>query len=363
MRLFYFLIPICFIQQSFALDCVSGAPGAGQVQINSGGVYNCDNLFITTDLNLTGVGGAVLEINVALDTQITANITLNGANGSNGNTAPLPGAAAGPGAGDGGGVDGLSNPENAEDDLAGNNLANGKAAATDICPNGGGGGGLFTAGLIALVCGTTATPPGAPGSSAFPTEFDFTALLFRGGYGGGSGGLNTGDVGTGGGGGGALHIVSLGNVLIGPGVTISARGGIGGNAIGDGGGGGGGSGGALWIEATGTITNNGTIDLRGSDGGRNNLTGAHGGAGGDGRFQFNGSNGTSNGTGLTPSSIIAVSTPSLKSDIACGTIAKTNEEQNLLFQIMMGFVFAIMIGLCRKVTWYLLERQPRKLEN
>lgn len=347
MRLFYFLLPICFIHQSFALDCVSGAPGAGQIQINSGGVYNCDNLFITTDLNLTGVGGAVLEINVALDTQITANITLNGANGVNGNTAPLAGAAAGPGAGGGGGVDGLSNPENAEDDIAGNNLANGKAAGPDVCPNGGGGGGLFTAGLPGSPCATTGTPVGAGGASASPVEFDFGAL-FRGGYGGGSGGLNTGDVGTGGGGGGALHIISLGNVLIGTGVTISARGGIGGNAIGDGGGGGGGSGGALWIQATGTITNNGTIDLRGSAGGRNILTGADGGDGGDGRFQFESSAGTTNGTGLTPASISASSTPSLKSDIACGTIAKSNDDHNLSFQVMMGFVFALSFGLISK---------------
>lgn len=348
MRLFYFLLTLCFIQQSFALDCVSGAPGAGQVQINSGGVYNCDNLIINTPLNLTGAGGAVLEINVALDTQITANITLDGANGVNGNVAPLPRAAGAPGAGDGGGVDGLSNPENAEDDLAGNNLANGKAAATDTCPNGGGGGGLFTAGLPGSPCATTVTPVGAGGASASPAEFDF-ALLFRGGYGGGSGGLNLGDVGTGGGGGGALHIISSGNVLIGTGVTISARGGIGGNGITDGGGGGGGSGGALWIQAaTGTITNLGTIDLRGSAGGRNNLTGAHGGAGGDGRYQFESLSGTTNGTGLTPASISAVSTPSLKSDIACGTIAKANDDQNLTMQMMMGFVLALMLGLITK---------------
>ncbi len=347
MRLFYFLLAICFIHQSFALDCVSGPAGAGQVEINSGGVYNCDNLYITTPLSLTGTGGAVLEINVAFDTQITANIALNGANGINGNTAPLAATAAGPGGGDGGGVDIVSNPENAEDDIAGNNLANGKAAATDPCPHGGGGGGFFTAGFNGSLCASNINPPGAGGASAFPVEFDF-GPLFRGGYGGGSGGLNTGDVGTGGGGGGALHIISSGNVLIGLGVTISARGGTGGNAITDGGGGGGGSGGAIWIQATGTITNNGTIDLRGGPGGRNNLTGAHGGDGGDGRFQFESSAGTTNGTGLTPASISASSTPSLKSDIACGTIAKSNDDHNLSFQVMMGFVFALSFGLISK---------------
>lgn len=343
MRLFYFLIPLCFIQQSFALDCVSGAPGAGQIQINTGGVWNCDNLIINTPLDLTGIGGALLEINVALDTQITANIILNGAPGINGNTAPLPAAIGGPGAGDGGGVDIVSNPEPGTDGV----LANGKAAPTDAtCPNGGGGGGMFTAGTAGSACLITTTAVGAAGASANGIEFDFGGM-FRGGYGGGSGGLNTGDVGPGGGGGGSLHIIANGNVTISSGVTIFSRGGNGGAAIADGGGGGGGSGGAIWIQSTGVISNSATIDLRGGSGG-SAITAALGGNGGDGVFRFQDSNTTTTGSGLTLPSTPVVSTPSLKSDITCGTIAEANDDQNLTMQMMMGFVLALMLGLITK---------------
>lgn len=349
MRLFFILLPLIFINESFALDCVSGSPTAGQVQINAGGVWNCDNLIINVPLSLTGAGGPILKINVALDTQITADIILNGANGINGNSAPLNGSLGGPGATGGGGVDGLSTPENAED-LIGNNLANGKAAFPDPCPHGGSGGGLFTAGNAGSVCPGNLTPPPAGGDPAYLTEFDF-GPMFRGGYGGGSGGLFTGDVGTGGGGGGALHIISNGNVTIASGVTIQARGGNGGNALVDGAGGGGGSGGAVWIQSSGVISNSGTIDLRGGNGGTN-ITSSGNGIGGDGVYKFEDSIQTTTGSGLTSPNV----TQSLKSNISCGTILPQNNDSRIYFQMLAGFFIVMMMSSLIKT----LFRIPKK---
>lgn len=342
MRLFLFFLLISF--HSFAQDCrtsLGDIPGPG--------TYNCQNLYVDSPITF-GTDPSPVVINVTNVVEITANITLDGTDGSSGTGANVPGGAGGPGAGAGGGSDFLSTPQDGDDPFPGSGTANGKAAQQDgTCANGGGGGGMFTAGEDGVLCPTTSTAVGAGGATVPAGEFDFGGS-FRGGYGGGAGGLNTGDIGTGAGGGGALHINAGGNVSIASGVTISARGGNGGDAATDGGGGGAGSGGALWIQSTGgIITNLGTIDLRGGTGGRNNITNSHGGDGGDGVFQFEDLNGTTNGSGLElPSASTGGGgggSSKLSSDISCGTISKASEQNpNNLFMIFAGFGFVSLIS-------------------
>lgn len=326
-----FLLLISF--SAFAQDCTESTPRPFP--------NPCPNLYINGTLDLRGDNGPVV-INVTGVVEIRGNILLDGSNGSSGG-AGTPGGADGPagaagGEGEGGEIDGISTPQNGQNGV----LANGKAPPADLtCANGGSGGGLFTAGQNGGICATSGAGAAIAGSSADGVEFDFTLALFRGGYGGGAGGILGANAGTGGGGGGALKIIAGGNVTVFSGVTISARGGNGGNATTVDGAGGGGSGGALWIQSSGIIQNFGTIDLRGGNGGTNPTTTGDGGNGGDGVYQFEDLNGTRNGSGLILPSSTTSSRSSLKSNISCGTITSKDERNTLLAQASFAFLFII----------------------
>lgn len=325
---------------AFAADCIDSIPATPAT---------CDNLYINNPINLSGAAGPI-EVTVLGVVEIKANIVLDGLPG---NTIPLasagtPGGSGGPGASRGGGLDGLSSPENGEDNVLGNNIANGKTPPADgTCANGGGGGALFSAGTAGGVCLTSGATQGDGGNPAPANEFDFGGN-FRGGYGGGAGGITATVLGSGGGGGGALHIIATGNVVIYQGVTISAVGGRGGDATTVDGAGGGGSGGALWIQSSsGTITNYGTLNLLGGDGGINPTTTGDGGKGGKGAYKFEDINGTTSGSGLVPPTIFpptnTTSTPSLSSGISCASLAKKNDQNNLALQMMVGFLMAMIL--------------------
>lgn len=323
---------------AFAADCIDAIPPTPAA---------CDNLYINNPINLSAAAGPI-EVTVTGVVEIKANVSFNGSDGATlpAASAGTPGGSGGPGASRGGGLDGLSSPENGEDNALGNNIANGKTPPADgTCANGGGGGGLFSAGTAGGVCATSGATQGDGGAAAPANEFDFGGN-FRGGYGGGAGGITAAVLGSGGGGGGALHIIATGNVVIHQGVTISAVGGKGGNATTVDGAGGGGSGGALWIQSSaGTITNYGTLNLVGGAGGTNSTTTGDGGKGGDGAYKFEDINGTTSGSGLVPPSIFPTQTtsPSLKSDISCGTLAKKNEQNNLALQMSLGFLMAMIL--------------------
>lgn len=324
MGLFFLLF---LSMNAFAADCVNSIPPTPAF---------CDNLYINTPLNLSASAGPIV-VTVDGIVEIRANITVSGLDGSTISVSGTPGGSGGPGAGIGGGLDGLSSPEDGQDGTT----ANGKTPPSDlVCGNGGGGGGLFSAGDNGGVCATSTSTFGAGGGVAPGTEFDFGAN-FRGGYGGAAGGIAAAVVGSGGGGGGAIHIIADGNVTIFPGVTIFARGGKGGNSTSVDGAGGGGSGGAIWIESTfGEIINYGTLNLVGGDGGTNPTTSGDGGRGGDGVYQFNDINGLTTGSGLVPPTIFPTSnSSSLKSDISCGSIAKKNDN-SMMFQMFSGFALA-----------------------
>lgn len=313
-------------------------------------IYNCP-----TGLNLSGAGinrlgdgnPDPLIINVTGDAIIGANIVLDGGYGGDNLGAFSPGGSGSSGGPNGGGFDGAVS----EDGNPGATQApDGLTAAVDSpCASGGGGASFATLGVSGSACATSATPVNR--GQLETTEFDFLTL-FRAGFAGAAGGLGDAlTVGGGGGAGGALKIVASGRVIIASGVTISAKGGSGGDNVADGGGGGGGSGGAIWIIGTVGVTNNGLIDVTGGPRGDNFATGAHGGTGGDGRIRIEDgvnvseTSGTSTGTGTAASS-----RSSLKSDISCGTIAKSNDNKNA-YQMMMGFVLILMLSMISKTLF------------
>ena len=346
MWLFFSLILLSPL--SFAADCTSASIGAG-------GTYNCDNLTVDTPINLTGLSGTPVVINVSGTTQIRANVFLNGAAGVNTTASSFPGAQAGPGGWNGGGI----SLGSTEDGGAGLNFstANGKTTTDDtVCANGGGGAGFSTPGSNGQVCPTSNDPSavGLGGTVVPPAEFDFGAA-FQGGFGGGAGAFSTPiDLGTGGGGGGALHINSTGDVTISAGVIISARGGDGGPALSVGGGGGAGSGGAIWIQSAGRINNLGTVDVRGGSGGRNTASGASGGNAGDGVFRLQDSQGTTDGTGVRDFDSSGAS--KYKSDISCGTLAVARRP-DLTSQMLGTFLITIFLGMLVRI----LSRFPKRI--
>jgi len=129
-----------------------------------------------------------------------------------------------------------------------------------------------------------------------PTESNpYPVLVSLTGSGGASGASYTsgsGDVGRGGSGGiggGAVIITASGAITLGATASISAKGGIGGNASGSGsfnaGGGGGGSGGSIVLQSNVSLVTAGTLNVSGGNGGNASLTvlpGAGGGGGGAG---------------------------------------------------------------------------------
>lgn len=308
-------------------------------------IGNCDSLIISNDVVINPSSGLqrIFITGITGNVEINANITIDGGNGQSnvltgggGNGPGAPGAHNGGGNGFGGSEDGGTA-----------SLPDGKTAVGDIpCASGGGGAGFFETGFRGGQCVTSDLPLNG-GAAATNSEFDFTLADFRGGFGGGAGANGaSSQIGAGGGGGGALHIETTGTITIAQGVTISARGGSGGNDNSDGGGGGAGSGGAIWLVSAAGISNKGTIDVRGGTGGRNELTGAHGGNGSSGRYRLESAGVITEGSGVT-SPVSAKK--SLNSDISCGTIAKANENNNQFFQLIAGFMLAIMFGLIIKI--------------
>ena len=334
MRLFYFSLLFLFG------NVLAAPPDCDESDITAGANLNtCTSLTVNGPaINLTGSSGGKIQItNITGNVEINTSIILDGNNGTSdiGNGS---GALGGPGAGDGGGISfGTTEDASIDDGFGGRQTvaADGKTFVSDTpCASGGGGGGFAVAGSPGVKCPTSSSPNN--GGSSSSGLFAFTLAQFRGGFGGGGAAYgNASTIGTGGGGGGAIYIQATGIIKIANGVVISARGGNGGNNTTDGGGGGAGSGGAVWLVSATGINNKGSIDTRGGTGGRNNSTGAHGGNGSPGRYRLEVSGAVTEGTGLFNGK------SKLKSDISCGIISKPEtKNQNLIFQIMIGFIFA-----------------------
>ena len=346
---FFFLSLILVCTSAFAQDCHT-------TDIPVDGTFTCNGtLFIDTPLIRQNPDDITFLNPLDIDADsivISANIILDGAQGSTASTANENGGLAGPGASNGGSVltstptpGGLGDPQDGEegtDDPA-------------VCASGaGGGGGQFAAGTQGGKCiinssGTLGSVVGGNGGLIVPPSF-------IGGYGGGAGGKHASsfDVGTGGGGGGAIRITAnVGTITIANGVRISARGGKGGNSIGIGGAGGGGGGGFVHLISPSTIINNGIFDLRGGDAGLNTSVsfphGGIGGSGGNGKFILEVAGIQTPGSGLQDFStaIPTSSTSSLKSDISCGTVAKKNND-SMMFQMIVGFMLVVLLSKFKK---------------
>lgn len=347
MRLLYFLFLLTIPNLAFCIPCNETTFNVA-APLNT---YNCTTLTVgAAGINKTGAGNAdPLQIIVTGDVVINGNILLDGANGVTLTADNTPGVAGGPGASGGGGISG-----NLGEDGQGLSVNDGVAGVNNgTCGSGGGGGGgVLLAGDNGAICST----PGTVGSGGSALAY---AGTIRGGFGAGAGGARAFmagfDLGGGGGGGGGLYIQSTGGTItIANGVLISARGGRGGDSVDEGGGGGGGSGGVIHLDSAIGIINNGIFDVRGGDGGVSTKVaapkGGNGGRGGDGVFRLEVATVFTDGTSRQDfsSGVPASSSQSLKSDIACGTIAKPNEEQNLLFQMMIGFILALTFGFMSK---------------
>jgi len=143
-----------------------------------------------------------------------------------------------------------------------------------------------------------------------------------------------------------------GTITIANGVTISARGGRGGNSLAAGGGGGGGGGGNIYLLSNVAIVNQGILDVTGGQGGTTRSTppfGGVGGKGGDGRIRLDVNGAVTDLTGRQDfsTSIPTSSSSSLKSDISCGTVSKKNEN-TMLFQMIAGFMLIIIFSRLKK---------------
>jgi hypothetical protein len=339
---FIYVLPLLLSINAWALphDCTEA-----DLATPSDIIGDCLTLKINNPVTVSASSGLnrIWITGITGDVEVNANITINGSDGGSAVNAPAGGnGLGGPGASDGGG-NGFSGPED-----GGTNLPpDGKTPSLiqSPCSSGGGGGGFLTVGASGLNC-VSSTPP-SNGGSANTSEFDFTFANFRGGFGGGSGAYgDDARVGAGGGGGGAFHIETFGAIRIARGVTISARGGNGGQELTNGGGGGAGSGGVIWLVSTAGISNKGTLDVRGGAGGKNTVTGAHGGDGSSGLFRLESAGVVTNGSGLK-----TFTDKSLKSDISCGTVSKKEETLPLNLQMMSGFLVALFIGALLKILF------------
>ena len=329
------------------------APNCDRTDFINNNSAGCTSLTLD-GANIVIIGGSSkLWTGFSGDVVINTNIILDGGNGGINVSDPDPGGAAGPGADKGGGFSLGSNEPGGS-----NSASDGKAPVPESmgspCSNGGGGAGFHTRGKDGLKCATSVEAIAQGGDDVLTSGlFDFGAS-FRGGFGGGAGAFGSDSViGAGGGGGGALHIETTGTITIKKGVTISARGGNGGNATINGGGGGGGSGGAVWLVGS-AVSFNGTIDTSGGTGGRNNNTGAHGGNGSEGRYRIENGPEVTEGHGIASG---GSSGKKLSSDISCGTIGVAKENKNETFQMLTGFMMALMMGAMIKI----LSRFPKKV--
>jgi hypothetical protein len=181
------------------------------------------------------------------------------------------------------------------------------------------------------------------------TQYLNLATVFRGGFGGGSGGSTA--VGfpitsaTGGGGGGAIWISAGGDITING--NIDVRGGRGGDgdAASNAGGGGGGSGGAIRIQALGEVVNNGTFLLGGGAGGNGDGGGKSGGAGAAGLYEFEDVDNVIHGTGTGAVGNAAGAGENFKSSITCGVVK--NKQDHQMYQVIVGFMVVILISRIR----------------
>lgn len=342
MRLFYFLILLAIPFHSFAQVCNENSFNAPDPDA-SPNTYNCTTLDIgTAGINKVGDQNAdPFIIIVTGNVLIRGNVNVSGASGTTATADPTTpvqfiSSAGGPAAGNGGGVSGgEGEPQfalNPEEGLS--------PPRNGVCNDGGAGaGGFALAGSPGRDCSnnpSVAATGGVIWTTGFPSPL-------RGGFGGAAGGAHdvagVFNVGTGGGGGGAIQIQSTtGTITISSGVTISARGGNGGNATSIGGGGGGGSGGVIVIDGFLGVINNGTLDVRGGAGGTSSLAG-EGGAGASGVYRIINAGTTTDGTGVTTPTSSSSASSKLSSDISCGTVAKKNDN-SMMFQMFAGFALA-----------------------
>lgn len=299
----------------------------------AGNVYNCTTLNIAPGTYTFPANTDVVRVIVTGDVIIQKGVTLvlSGSPGipSDG-SAGDPGGVAGPG-----GTAGGDNPI-----FVGPQSAPGVGGGVEgfdsgSCGGGGGGGGFANVGTSGSNCSFA---NGGPGGAAYDLS-----ILFRGGFGGGAGGngdpVGDFETGTGGGGGGAIWISAGGNLT--NNAVIDVRGGRGGNGVTNSGGGGGGSGGAVKLEAAGQLINNGRFLLSGGAGGTGETPGANGGAGSVGAFELIDVDNVIEGSGTG-----AIGLPSLNSAITCGSM-KPKDDQNLFFQMFLGFGLVILISRIR----------------
>lgn len=267
---------------------------------------------------------------VRIDSGVVLN--LSGEDGVSDTSETKPGGKGGPGADDGGG-NYSATPENAPSGGAT------QGASSVTCGGGGGGGGFLNTGNGGSSC------VGSPGGNGGNT-YNINGL-FRGGFGGATGGLgeffSPAEVGTGGGGGGAIWISAGGDITING--VIDVSGGDGGAGLSDGGGGGGGSGGAIRIQSLGDIVNNATFNLAGGTGGAGEDAGARGGDGSIGLYQFEDADNVVYGTG-TGATAFPGSSETFNSSISCGAV-KMKDENNFVFQILLGFSLIALISRIR----------------
>lgn len=357
MRLFLFLI---LLSPAFAFGqaCTEAtlAVPDGDASPNT---YSCTTLDIgPAGLNRSAEGSVdPIIVTVTGNVTIRGNINFNGGNGFTLTADGTAGPSGGPGAVSGGG--GVSGSEgepqfsiNPEDGLA--------PPRNGVCNDGGGGGGGYSeAGDPGLECDNDPSVSATGGA-----DWGSTVPLTRGGFGGGAGGAH--DVatvfnhGSGGGGGGAIHIISTaGTITVNSNVTISAKGGIGGNATSIGGGGGGGSGGVILLDGALGVTVNGILDVRGGSGGVS-TGGGEGGAGKSGVYRIVNAGVTTDGTGVTTPTVTNTPVTKFKSDISCGTVAKKNENQQMFFQVMVGF-FLVLQAFFLKTAFSSLIRRSSKV--
>ncbi len=329
------LISLFFTSQAFGqADPGNGSTGpCTGATITSGlAVYNCSTLTISPGVyNFPASPAPVVRVKVQGAVSIAAGVTLNlsGEDGVADATEAQPGGLGGAGADDGGGN--IAGPT----DPAAGGATQGGSSIT--CGGGGGGGGFTNLGDGGTLCIGSA---GGTGGATHNIN-----ILFRGGFGGAPGGLgeffNPFETGTGGGGGGAIWISAGGDININGSIDVS--GGNGGPGLSDSGGGGGGSGGAIRIQSLGAIVNNAIFNISGGTGGPGQDAGARGGNGSVGVFQFEDADnvvyGTGTGATLFPGD-------SFNSSISCGAV-KMKDDQNLLFQMMIGFALIILISRIR----------------
>lgn len=335
MRLFYFLLFIPALS-------LAAPPVCDETDLVASSV-GCTSLTIDNAINLVGAGGAVIDIVVNGDVNISANILMDGANGVLMTVDNTAGVNGGPGAFSGGGISGntaevgLVPPEGGF-----------QGQQDGPCSSGGGGGASqVTNGNDGLVC-TGGTLIGAAGTTAssFPG-------IISGGNGGGAGGeknIGVFDLGGGGGGGGGIRIrAQAGTITIANGVQISAKGGNGGNSVNIGGAGGGGGGGTIHLIGDVAVVNQGILDVTGGSGGIATRAvtprGGNGGAGGNGIIRIeDGVNPPQDFSGRQDFSTggpLGSSRSSLSSDISCGTVAKKNND-SMTFQVMIGFMLVLL---------------------